>query len=179
MGYFHPRYAEGILDELEINALALSAGEDKVVLMSADLCEMGKKAHDRICQGVCKATSLTEHQIFIHCTHTHTGPVVSMDGVNDLGVSGQDEQGRELVREYGQLLCRKFADAAVMALADLKAAQGWDLVLPCCLTNGCEGYFPMQDAYDEGGYEARSSHYKAGTAERLIAEGVKLLDSLR
>ena len=438
MGYFHLRYAEGVLDELEINALALSAGEDKVVLMSADLCEMGKKTHDQICRDVCKATGLTEHQIFIHCTHTHTGPVASVDGINDLGVSGQDEQGIKLVREYGQLLCRKFADAAVMALNDLKpakmgwavghapniafvrrfrmkdgsvrtnpgvgnpdilhpigdvdervnvlrfdreggetivlanlgchpdvvggslisgdwptlyrhrleksldyvktlffngaqgdvnhvnvhakggdfndmfhdfddvargygharhmgnvvagavlqvfdkvnyvdvdsirskletvtvfsnmprpedmplahkynelhmagkdaqipfegmelttvvaeagrmvklehgpaefsmglsgvaigniamigipgepfngvgiglkAASGWDLVLPCCLTNGCEGYFPMQDAYDEGGYEARSSNYKAGTAERLIAEGVKLLDSLR
>ena len=31
-GYFKPRYAEGILDELEINALALSCGEEKAVL---------------------------------------------------------------------------------------------------------------------------------------------------
>ena len=29
--------------------------------------------------------------------------------------------------------------------------------LPCCLTNGAEGYYPMKEAYDEGGYEARSS----------------------
>ena len=61
----------------------------------------------------------------------------------------------------------------------LKKAQGWDLVLPCCLCNGSEGYFPMQDAYDEGGYEARSSRFKAGTAERLIEEGTALLDTLR
>ena len=61
----------------------------------------------------------------------------------------------------------------------LKEAPGWDLVLPCCLTNGNEGYFPMQDAYDEGGYEARSSNFKAGVAELLIAEGTKLLDGLR
>ena len=38
VGYFHPRYAEGILDHLEINALALSTGADKLLLMSADLC---------------------------------------------------------------------------------------------------------------------------------------------
>lgn len=61
----------------------------------------------------------------------------------------------------------------------LKEAQGWGLVLPACLTNGCEGYFPMQDAYDEGGYEARSSVFKAGIAELLIKEGKQLLDSLR
>ena len=60
----------------------------------------------------------------------------------------------------------------------LKSAEGWDLVLPTCLTNGNEGYFPMQDSYDEGGYEARSSRYKAGTAELIIQEGKALLDTL-
>jgi len=61
----------------------------------------------------------------------------------------------------------------------LKETQGWDLVLPCCLTNGSEGYFPMQDAYDEGGYEARSSSFAAGVAEHIIAEGKALLQELR
>ena len=61
----------------------------------------------------------------------------------------------------------------------LKEAEGWTLVLPMCLTNGDVGYFPMKDAYDEGGYEARSSSYKAGTAELIIEEGIKLLNELR
>jgi len=61
----------------------------------------------------------------------------------------------------------------------LKEALGWDLVLPCCLTNGCRGYFPMIDAYEEGGYEARSSSFKAGAAELIVEEGCKLLDELR
>lgn len=61
----------------------------------------------------------------------------------------------------------------------LKAAEGWELVMPCCLTNGSEGYFPMQDAYDEGGYESRSSYFKAGVAEFLIDEGRKLLADLQ
>jgi len=61
----------------------------------------------------------------------------------------------------------------------LKAAEGWSAVLPCCLVNGYNGYFPMQDAYDEGGYEARSSYFKAGSAELIIEEGRTLLDSLR
>jgi len=61
----------------------------------------------------------------------------------------------------------------------IKSAEGWDMVMPCCLTNGSEGYFPMQDSYDEGGYEARSSRFKAGTAELIIEEGKKLLATLR
>lgn len=61
----------------------------------------------------------------------------------------------------------------------LKKAPGWDLVLPCVLVNGSTGYFPMQDAYDEGGYEARSSRLKAGVAELMIKEGMELLCQLR
>lgn len=42
-----------------------------------------------------------------------------------------------------------------------------------------EGYFPMQDSYDEGGYEARSSRFKAGVAELIIEKGQKLLESIK
>ena len=126
VGYFHPRYAEGVLDELEINALALTAGEDKVVLLSADLCFIGKAAQDYYCESICKATGLAPHQILIHSTHTHTGPVVSLLGKNGMAVSGLTDDKSELVKEYGLQLARKFADAAAMALKDLKPAKmGW------------------------------------------------------
>ena len=61
----------------------------------------------------------------------------------------------------------------------LIAAPGWKMVIPCCNTNAKEGYFPMMDSYDEGGYEARSSNFKAGVAERIIEEGTKILTDLR
>lgn len=61
----------------------------------------------------------------------------------------------------------------------VKEAPGWDLVLPCCLVNGNEGYFPMRDAYDEGGYEAGTSNFRAGVAELIIREGLDMLDELK
>ena len=61
----------------------------------------------------------------------------------------------------------------------LKEAGGWSLVLPTCVTNGYAGYFPMNDAYAEGGYEARSSSFRSGVAEKLIAEGCQLLRELQ
>lgn len=61
----------------------------------------------------------------------------------------------------------------------LKETEGWDLVLPTCMTNGSQGYFPMKDAYEQGGYEARSSYFKEGVAETMIEEGRKLLSALR
>ncbi len=61
----------------------------------------------------------------------------------------------------------------------LKETEGWDLVVPCCYTNSAEGYFPMQDSYDEGGYEARGSNFKAGVGEKIIAYGQDLLKDLK
>ncbi len=61
----------------------------------------------------------------------------------------------------------------------LKTAEGWDMVLPCCLTGGGNGYFPMSDSYDQGGYEGRSSRWKRGTGERIVEEGKKLLSELK
>lgn len=62
---------------------------------------------------------------------------------------------------------------------ELKKAPGWELVLPTCLTNGSHGYFPMLDSYVEGGYEARTSRFKAGAAEKMIEEGLKILKEMR
>ena len=60
----------------------------------------------------------------------------------------------------------------------IKEAEGWDLVLPCCNTNAKEGYFPMKDAYAEGGYEAQGSLFKEGVAELIIKEGKQLIKKL-
>jgi len=61
----------------------------------------------------------------------------------------------------------------------LKDTEGWELVIPTCNTNGKQGYFPMKEAYDEGGYEAGSSDFRVGVAEQLIEEGKAMLQELR
>lgn len=61
----------------------------------------------------------------------------------------------------------------------LKKAEGWDMVMPCAQTNGDEGYFPVKSAYDEGGYESRSSVFRSGVGERIIEGGLKLLEEMR
>lgn len=57
----------------------------------------------------------------------------------------------------------------------IKLAGDFRLIMPVCLTNGAEGYFPTTDAYSEGGYEARSSIFRAGIAERLVEGAGKLM----
>jgi hypothetical protein len=61
----------------------------------------------------------------------------------------------------------------------IKATPGWKAILPCSLTNGSMGYFPIRSAFDEGGYEARASRYVATVAEDLVSGAKKILKELK
>ena len=61
---------------------------------------------------------------------------------------------------------------------EIKKSEGFELILPTALMNDYRGYFPMRSAFDEGGYEARTSRYKGGVAELVIEEGKAVLREL-
>lgn len=61
----------------------------------------------------------------------------------------------------------------------IKDAEGYEMIIPVACANGYEGYFPMKDSYDEGGYEARSSNFRAGVAEFIISEARELLKEMK
>ena len=61
----------------------------------------------------------------------------------------------------------------------IKETEGYEMIIPVACANGYEGYFPMRDSYDEGGYEARSSNFKAGVAELIIENGKRMLSELK
>jgi len=60
----------------------------------------------------------------------------------------------------------------------IKDASGWELIMPCALTNGMTGYFPTKEAYDEGGYEAKSSPFHAEVSDKIVDGAMALLHSL-
>ncbi|MBP3293671.1 MAG: hypothetical protein J6N32_07955 [Clostridia bacterium] len=60
----------------------------------------------------------------------------------------------------------------------IKEGSPFGMTIVCCCANGYEGYYPMQSAYDEGGYEANSSKFTAGIAERIIDGSVAMLKEL-
>ncbi|MBR2937760.1 MAG: hypothetical protein IKB80_04625 [Oscillospiraceae bacterium] len=110
-GYFVERKADGVLDELEINALAVACGENKAVLISVDHCGIVKEVLNPMRQHICDVTGLPWEAIYIHATHTHTGPYLNPDPTDPLEI------------EYAQTVKHKIADAAKMALDDLKPAK--------------------------------------------------------
>lgn len=115
-GYCVKRYAEGILDDLEINALALACGNQKAVILSMDNSNIKKNVAAELKQYLSKTTGLAEESFFIHATHTHTAPYLVQDAKNDMQ------------RQYYQQVLHKMGEVAMQALEDLKPAQmGWGI----------------------------------------------------
>ena len=113
VGYFVERKTEGVLDALEVNAVALSCGDSAVIIMSVDNCGIEEKRLTPIREEIHRLTGVPAEAVFIHSTHTHTGPGPGLE-------LGEDDP---LVREYWSLLTRKCVDAAYLALSDLKRAR--------------------------------------------------------
>lgn len=125
-GYFVPRFAECILDDLELNVLALEAGEARVLLVSIDNCEIYGDVLDTYRRHVSDVTGVPEDAIFIASTHTHTGPcLISEAAAANYTMFGEplNLAQQELIGEYRQFVYRRIADAAIAAIADLKPAK--------------------------------------------------------
>ncbi|MBO5316121.1 MAG: hypothetical protein J6B48_06820 [Clostridia bacterium] len=61
----------------------------------------------------------------------------------------------------------------------IEAESPFATTFVCCLTNGGETYFPTASAYDEGGYEARSSRLKKGGDNIVVSNMVELSNSMK
>ena len=117
IGYYIPRYAKGILDELEASVLALELGNTRALLISVDNEGIRGAQSLGYRKAVAQATGVPVEHVFLHATHTHTGP-------------DQDMPGSDASARYAEFLGRRLQDAAVLALADLKNAKmgtiyGW------------------------------------------------------
>ena len=113
VGYFEERHAQGVLDNLEANALALSDGERTAVLVAADLLGIeGVAFSGRLRRRIAEAAHIPEEAVYVHCTHTHTGPG-----------AGKADKGRTDLFDgtefYNEFLASRLADAARLAVADL------------------------------------------------------------
>ena len=86
------------------------------MLMSADLLYLRRLDSDRIRKMVAEANNIPYESIFIACTHTHTGPMISTDHANGF-------QLNEVTQGYKDAQPEKFCQAAKLAIADLKPAQ--------------------------------------------------------
>lgn len=114
-GYYVPRFAKGVLDDLTASAIAMNCGEKTVLMISVDNCGLVKNVVERITDAVKQSTGLPSDNIIISCTHTHTAPYAQhgdmfvMDG--------------EIVERYQTFLTEKIVEVAHLALSDVKPAK--------------------------------------------------------
>ena len=130
-GYYQVRLANGILDELEANAVALALVNTRAVLISMDITSLFQVYAEPLRWEIAEPAGLEPEAVTLHCTHT--GPEVNLSR----RICPQFQE------EYFTFFRSRLRDAAVLALQDLKPARmgwavgralkdalGWSLVLP-------------------------------------------------
>ena len=108
------RPADRIFDPLELNCVAFSDGENKAVLIAADLLYVMENVATELRAKIAKRCDIPADHVFMQGLHQHTSvrigtrPHVGNIGLND--------------PTYLDVLYRKYCDVAQMALGDLKDA---------------------------------------------------------
>lgn len=111
-GYFYRRFAKGILDPLYLNAVAVANEEKTVLLISADYIGIKLDANIEIRNLISERTGVAVDHILLAALHQHTSCAIDKNRASGL----KDE-------EFKNVLFRKFADVAQMAIDDLKDAR--------------------------------------------------------
>ena len=62
---------------------------------------------------------------------------------------------------------------------DIKNTSPFPAQFTLGLTNGCQGYFPSEEAFGVNGYEARTSSFMPCVAQRLTDAAIQLLQELK
>ena len=97
-GYFKPRFADGVLDELEVNVIALEFKNEKFLLISIDDCGVEQVLNAEFRKGASDETEIPMENIILSSTHTHTGGTLEYHSEN------------ELIKEYTEFVSKRVRD---------------------------------------------------------------------
>ncbi len=113
-GYYERRLADGTLDPLYLNAVALTVGDETVLLMAADYIGIRMDHCAKIRAMISERTGVPADHILIAALHQHTSPCLA------------DPETRETAlrdKAFIDVVYRRFTDAARMALDDRADAE--------------------------------------------------------
>ncbi len=116
-GYYEERVSNGVLDPIELNAIAFGNEKDAAVLITADFTGMTMARITPVRARIAALTGIPAEHILITSLHQHTTIYVG----DEIG----DAEDYAIVRDeaYLDLLYRKFCDVARMALDDMAPAR--------------------------------------------------------
>ena len=111
-GYFEARFADGMLDPIQLNAIAMGEGEDRVLIITSDFLGIRENYATPIREKIAARTGISADHIMVTALHQHTS--ICLRGGPDNNVIED--------HDYMQMLYRKFCDVAQMAIADMSDA---------------------------------------------------------
>ncbi|MDG3004298.1 neutral/alkaline non-lysosomal ceramidase N-terminal domain-containing protein [Paludisphaera mucosa] len=118
---------EAVSDDLSARALALEDAQGRrAVLVAADLVAFQSVVvTDAVTRRIAERTGLGRERLIFNASHTHTGPVVSLDPNLKLNVAHPDmtPEQAEATIAYTRRLQDQLVDLVERALADLKPAR--------------------------------------------------------
>ena len=110
-GYYEARFADGVLDPLYLNALALNDGEGTLLIITVDVLFVRMDACDMLRALIAEKVGIPADHILINSLHQHTSVLIG-------GLTAERVQDAA----YLDILYRKFVDVAQMAVNDLTEA---------------------------------------------------------
>ena len=110
-GYFNARTVKGVLDPIELNAIALNDGEKTLVMIASDVLGVYIADIKHIKSLITSRTAIPENYILISALHQHTSFRL------------QHKETGHLPQAYAEVLYAKYADVAQMAIDDMKEAS--------------------------------------------------------
>ena len=125
-GYFCHRVADGVLDPLYVDCVAVSDGANRALVYCVDDIHLTNPFFEKAFPAIMAATGVPRDRIYVHSTHTHTG-------ATDWPRKGYTEDENRLVREFADVRIAKLAEVARLALADLAPAR------ICIAKTACRG----------------------------------------
>ena len=116
VGYFSKRVSDGVLDPLVIECVAVSDGENAALIYCVDDLHLTNPFFAKAFPAITAATGIPRDRIYVHSTHTHTGPA-------DWPRAGFTPEEKKLTQLYADMRIAKLADAGRLALADMAPAK--------------------------------------------------------
>jgi hypothetical protein len=110
-GYYTPRGAKAVHDNLYSKALVLEQAGTKVALVVCDLISLPRRTVLEARRLIEKETGIPGSHVMLSATHTHTGPVVARESSRDQLDGGSGDLGRRYTEMLPELIARSVAEA--------------------------------------------------------------------
>ena len=116
VGYFTTRSADGVLDPLYIDCVAVSDGTNNALIYCVDDLQLSNAFLAKAVPEIIKATGVPRERIYVHSTHIHTGPA-------SWPWKSYSEEEQRLVKLHADARIAKMAEVGRLALADRAPAR--------------------------------------------------------